>query len=55
MPVQIDMDMPDCCLACPIAHPTGKQLYCCISAKVVGAGEGYPPRPKWCILREVKQ
>lgn len=50
--IQIDMDMPSCCLYCPMLHRFGKRWYCGIKKKEI---HDILKRPKSCPLIEVKE
>lgn len=49
--IQIDMEMPEDCIDCPIHND---EFLCCNLEPDIKDWDGFDGRPEWCPLVEVK-
>lgn len=52
--VMLIMDMPSCCVKCPVVNELGSIYICGDNGKVIENGYAVQ-RAEWCPLREVKE
>lgn len=52
--ITIDMQMPSCCLQCPMNHITNLGYMCILTSMRPQPNELREQRPGWCPLREGK-